>query len=56
MAKGHRGKVIQLTKEVAVWVVGQIMVCLNSQNYPKLAVPEMGKFTQKWYGQKWVKI
>jgi hypothetical protein len=24
--------------------------------YPKLAVPEMGKFTQKWYGKKWVKI
>ena len=21
-----------------------------------LAVPEMGKFTQKWYGQKWVKV
>jgi hypothetical protein len=23
--------------------------------YPFLAVPKMGKFTQKWYGQKWVK-
>jgi len=23
--------------------------------YPKLAVPEMGNFTQKWYGKKWVK-
>jgi len=23
--------------------------------YPNLAVPEMGKFTRKWYGKKWVK-
>jgi hypothetical protein len=23
--------------------------------YPKIAVPKMGNFTQKWYGKKWVK-
>jgi len=23
--------------------------------YPKIAVPKMGNFTQKWYGEKWVK-
>lgn len=24
--------------------------------YPFLVKPEMGKFTQKWYGNKWVKL
>jgi len=27
-----------------------------AMRYPKVAVPEMGKFTQKWFGLKWVKI
>jgi hypothetical protein len=26
----------------------------SPKNYPKTAVPQMGKFTQSWYGRKWV--
>ena len=31
------------------------MINLFEKFYPKVTVPEMGKFTQKWYGKKWVK-
>ena len=31
------------------------MTKLFEKLYPKLTVPKMGNFTQKWYGKKWVK-
>ena len=38
------------------WIAGYHSTSFPKNFYPFVAVPKMGKFTQNWYGKKWVKI